>query len=230
LSDYPYIADIIVVTIIGLSALFGFVRGFLREVLSIGAWIVAGLATYFGLPYLRPFALQYISHELIADVATGVAIFLVVLVVASVISHVITRSVRESALGPLDRSLGILFGIARGAVIVSVALLICDNFYAPDNRPQWIKEARTLPVVQVGADFVRQFVPASVAAQAQSTADTARQQAQQAMEVGQAIQIITDAGRSSANAGTDSAASKDDSGYSDAERKALNRTVEQSTQ
>lgn len=230
MSDYPYIADIIVVAIIGLSALFGFVRGFLREVLSIGAWIVAGLATYFGLPYLRPFALQYISHELIADVATGVAIFLVVLVVASVISHVITRSVRESALGPLDRSLGILFGIARGAVIVSVALLICDNFYAPDNRPQWIKDARTLPVVQIGADFVRQFVPASVAAQAQSTADTAKQQARQAMEVGQAIQIITDAGRSSAKAGTDSAASKDDSGYSDAERKALNRTVEQSTQ
>jgi membrane protein required for colicin V production len=230
LSDYPYLADLIVVAIIGLSALFGFVRGFLREVLSIGAWIVAGLATYFGLPYLRPFALQYISHELIADVATGVAIFLVVLVVASVISHVITRSVRESALGPLDRSLGILFGIVRGAVIVSVALLICDNFYAPDNRPQWLKDARTLPVVQIGADFVRQFVPASVAAQAQSTADTAKQQAQQAMEVGQAIQIITDAGRNSANANTDSAASKDDSGYSDAERKALNRTVEQSTQ
>ena len=234
MSDYPYLADIIVVAIIGLSALFGFVRGFLREVLSIGAWIVAGLATYFGLPYLRPFALQYISHELIADVATGVAIFLVVLVVASVISHMITRGVRESSLGPLDRSLGILFGIARGAVIVSVALLICDNFYAPDNRPQWLKDARTLPAVEVGAtiviSIVRQFVPASTAAQAQSAADSAKQQAQQVMEVGQAIQIITDAGRSSAKAGADTAGSKDDSGYSEAERKALNRTVEQSTQ
>jgi membrane protein required for colicin V production len=230
LSDYPYIADIIVVVIIGLSALFGFVRGFLREVLSIGAWIVAGLATYFGLPLLRPFALRYISHELIADIATGVAIFLVVLVVASVISHVITRSVRESSLGPLDRSLGILFGLVRGAAIVSVALLICDNFYAPDNRPQWLKDARTLPVVQIGADFVRQFVPASVAAQAQSTADSAKEQAQQAMEVGQAIQIITDASHNRPSAGADSAASKDDSGYSEAERKALDRTVQQSTQ
>ena len=230
MSDYPYLADIIVVTIIGLSALFGFIRGFLREVLSIGAWILAGLATYFGLPHLRPFALKYISHELIADVATGIAIFLVVLVVASVISHLITRRVRESSLGPLDRSLGILFGIVRGAAIVSVALLICDNFYAPDNRPQWLKDARTLPVVQIGADFVRQFVPATVAAQAQSTADSAKQQAQQALEVGQAMQIITNAGRSSANAGADSSGSKDDSGYSEAERKALNRTVQQSTQ
>jgi membrane protein required for colicin V production len=228
LSEYPYLADIIVVAIIGLSALFGFIRGFLREVLSIGSWIVAGLATWFGLPYLRPFASQYISHELIADVATGIAIFLVVLVVASVISHFITRSVRESSLGPLDRSLGILFGIARGAAIVSVALLICDNFYAPDNRPQWLKDARTLPVVQIGADFVRQFVPASVAAQAQSTADSAKQQAQQAMEVGQAIQIITDARRNRPNA--DSTASKDDSGYNDADRKAMDRAMQQSTQ
>lgn len=226
MSDYPYLADIIVVAIIGLSALFGFVRGFLREVLSIGAWIVAGLAAWFGLPLLRPFALQYISHELIADIATGVAIFLVVLVVASVISHVITRSVRESSLGALDRSLGILFGIARGAVILSVALLICDNFYAPDNRPQWLKDARTLPVVQIGADFVRQFVPASVAAQAQSTADSAKQQAQQAMAVGQAIQIITDAGQNRPAAASDSAAPAGDSGYNDADRKAMDRALQ----
>ena len=228
MSEYPYLADIIVITIIGLSALFGFLRGFLREVLSIGSWIVAGLATYFGLPYLRPFARQYISHELIADVATGIGIFLVVLVVASVISHMITRTVRESSLGALDRSLGILFGIARGAVIVSVALLIVDNFYAPDNRPQWLKDARTLPVVQVGADLMRQFVPASVAAKAQSTADSAKQQAQQAMEVGQAIQIITDAGRN--RPASDSTASANDSGYNDADRKAMDRAMQQSTQ
>lgn len=228
MSDYPDLADIIVVTIIALSALFGFLRGFLREVLSIGAWILAGVATYLGLPYLKPFARQYISHELIADVATGIAIFLVVLVVASVIGHVITRKVRDSSLGPLDRSLGILFGIARGAAIVSVALLICDNFYAADNRPQWLKDARTLPVVQIGADFVRQFVPANVAAKAQSTADSAKQQAQQAMEVGQAIQIITDASRNRPNA--DSTASKDDSGYNDADRKAMDRAMQQSVQ
>jgi membrane protein required for colicin V production len=231
LSEYPYLADIIVVTIIGLSALFGFIRGFLREVLSIGAWIVAGLATWFGLPLLRPFAHQFAwaaGHELVADILLGIAIFLVVLVVASVISHAITRSVRESSLSPLDRSLGILFGVARGAVIVSVALLIVDNFYPPDNRPQWLKDARTLPVVQVGADFMRQFVPASVAAQAQSTADSAKQQAQHAMEVGQAIQIITDASRNRPT--TDSTASTNDSGYNDADRKAMDRAMQQSTQ
>jgi membrane protein required for colicin V production len=231
LSDYPYLADIIVIAIIGLSALFGFVRGFLREVLSIGAWIVAGLAAWFGWPLLLPYLVHlpyvgpYLDHKLFGPVATSVAIFLIVLVVASVISHMITRSVRESSLGALDRSLGVLFGIARGAVIVSVALLIFDNFYPPDNRPAWLKDARTLPVVQIGADIMRQFVPASVAAQAQSTADSAKQQAQQAMEVGQAIQIITEAGHNR-QAGADSAASADDSGYDDADRKAMDRALQ----
>ena len=226
MSEYPYLADIIVLAIIGLSALFGFIRGFLREVLSIGSWIVAGLATWFGLPYLRPFASQYISHELIADVAAGIGIFLVVLVVASVISHMITRSVRESSLGPLDRSLGILFGIVRGAVIVSVALLVCDNFYPPDNRPAWLKDARTLPVVQIGADLVRQFVPATVAAQAQSTATSAKEQGQKAMEIGQALQIITDATHNRPAATADSTAANDDTGYKDADRKEMDRALQ----
>ncbi len=216
MSEYPYLADIIVIAIIGLSALFGFVRGFLREVLSIGAWIVAGLAAWFGWPLLVPYVgkLPYVgqylvAHEFVAIGLSAAAIFLVVLVVVSVISHMITRSVRESSLGALDRSLGIIFGIARGAVIVSVALLIVDAFYPPDNRPDWLKDARTLPVVQIGADIMRQFVPASVAAQAQSTADSAKQQAQQAMEVGQAIQIITEAGHNRP-ADADSAASTDE--------------------
>lgn len=222
-----YIVDIIVIAIIALSALFAFVRGFLREILSIGAWVAAGLATWFGLPLLRPFGRQYIEIELIADIATGVVIFVVVLVVASIISHFLTRGVRESALGPLDRSLGLLFGVFRGALIVSVALLILDNFYAPENRPVWLKDARTLPVVQAGADIVRGLVPQSVFAQTQSTADAAQTQVQKAIEVGQAIQIITNAGQPSATASSaESPGSPEDSGYNDADRKAMERALQ----
>jgi membrane protein required for colicin V production len=222
-----YIVDIIVLAIIALSALFAFIRGFLREILSIGAWVAAGVATYFGLPVLRPFARQYIDIELIADVATGVAIFVVVLVVASIISHFLTRGVRESALGPLDRSLGLLFGVARGAVIVCLALLILDNFYAPENRPEWLQQARTLPMAQVGADILRGLVPQSVAAQGQNAADAAKAQAEKAAEVGQAIQVITNVGQGAAgDSGAESAGSPEDSGYNDADRKAMERALQ----
>jgi membrane protein required for colicin V production len=228
-----YIVDIIVIGIIALSALFAFIRGFLREILSIGAWVAAGVATWFGLPLLRPFGRQYIEMlfgidiELIADAITGVVIFVVVLVVATIISHFLTRGVRESALGPLDRSLGLLFGVFRGALIVCLALLIVDNFYPPEDRPDWLKDARTLPMVQAGADILRGLVPQSVVAQTQSTAEAAKTQVQKAAEVGQAIQIITNVGQPTAAAsGTESAGSPEDSGYNDADRKAMERALQ----
>jgi membrane protein required for colicin V production len=222
-----YVVDIIVIAVIALSALFAFVRGFLREILSIGSWVAAAVATWFGLPLLRPFGRQYIEIELIADVATGVVIFIVVLVVASIISHFLTKGVRESALGPLDRSLGLLFGVFRGALIVCVALLIVDNFYPPENRPDWLRDARTLPVVQVGADILRGLVPQSVVAQTQSTAQAAKAEVQKATEIGEAIQIITNAGPPGATASTaESAGSPEDSGYNDADRKAMDRALQ----
>ena len=222
-----YVVDIAVIAVVALSALFAFVRGFLREILSIGAWVAAGVATWFGLPLLRPFGRQYIEIELIADVATGVVIFVVVLVVASIISHFLTRGVRESALGPLDRSLGLLFGVFRGALIVCLALLVVDNFYAPDNRPDWLKDARTLPVVQAGANILRGLVPQSVVAQTQSTAAAAQTQVQKAVEIGQTIQIITNTGQSgTAAAATESAGSPEDSGYNDADRRAMERALQ----
>jgi membrane protein required for colicin V production len=219
-----YIVDIIVIAIIALSALFAFVRGFLREILSIGAWVAAGVATWFGLPLLRSFGRKYIEIELIADVATGVVIFVVVLVVASIISHFLTRGVRESALGPLDRSLGLLFGVFRGALIVCFALLIFDKFYPPDNRPDWLKDARTLPVVQAGADILRGLVPQAAVAQTQDTAEAVGTQMQKAAEIGQAIQIITNA--AGPESGTDSPGSAEDSGYNDADRKAMERALQ----
>ena len=222
-----YVVDIVVIAVVALSALFAFVRGFLREILSIGAWVAAGVATWFGLPLLRPFGRQYIEIELIADVATGVVIFVVVLVVASIISHFLTRGVRESALGPLDRSLGLLFGVFRGALIVCLALLVVDNFYAPDNRPDWLKDARTLPVVQAGANILRGLVPQSVVAQTQSTAAAAQTQVQKAVEIGQTIQIITNTGQSgTAAAAAESAGSPEDSGYNDADRRAMERALQ----
>jgi len=220
-----YIVDIIVIAIIALSALFAFIRGFLREILSIGAWVAAGVATWFGLPVLRPFGRQYIEIELVADVATGVVIFVVVLVVASIISHFLTRGVRESALGPLDRSLGVLFGVFRGALIVCFALLVFDNFYAPENRPDWLKDARTLPMVQAGADILRGLVPQAVIAQTQSTADATKTQVQKAVEVGQAIQILTNVGQPAAKS-AESTGSPEDSGYNDADRKAMEKALQ----
>ena len=69
--------DIIVIAVIALSALFAFARGFVKEALSIGAWLGAGLVTLYGLPLVRPFVRQYIGTPLAADAAAGSALFIV---------------------------------------------------------------------------------------------------------------------------------------------------------
>lgn len=226
-------ADLIVLAIIVVSALFAFVRGFVREVLSVAAWIIAIIATIFGFPFLRPVIGRYIELAPVADAATAVSIFLVVLVLASIISHILSRNVQTSGFRALDRSLGLLFGAARGALVVCALFLLTDWFFPPDERPTWIAEARTLPLVSAGAqvlkDLVKDLVPEAAMQQGEGAARTAKQQVEQAIAVGQATGVIPSSQPTTPAVGADkadSAGPAQDSGYKDAERKDLDRLIQ----
>jgi membrane protein required for colicin V production len=225
-------ADLVVVAIVALSALFAFVRGFVREVLSVAAWVVAILAAIFGFPFLRPVVGRYISITPVADAATAIAIFLVVLVVASIISHLLSRNVKTSSFSALDRSLGLLFGIARGALVVCALFLLVDWFFPPDERPAWVVPARTLTIVSAGAgmlkDMVKNLLPEGTLEKGKNAADSAKQQVNQAIAAGQATGVIPTAQPAPATASdnADSAGPAKDSGYKDAERKDLNRLIQ----
>jgi hypothetical protein len=85
--------------------------------LSIVSWVGATFATLYGFPLVQPYARAVIPIELLADVIAGVVIFIVVLVVLSIATRVVANFIQESSLGPLDRSLGLVFGLLRGFVI-----------------------------------------------------------------------------------------------------------------
>src|SRR6266478_5764826 len=104
--------DIIVIAGIALSALFAFARGFVKEALSIGAWIGASVIALYGLPHARPFAKQFIASPMLADIAAGAVLFVVSLVVLSLITSMIASRVKNSALSAVDRALGLVFGVA----------------------------------------------------------------------------------------------------------------------
>ena len=111
--------DLAVLVILLLSALLAFMRGFVHEVLSVAAWIGAIFAVIYGLPELRHLARDTIPNSLIADSTTGVIIFLAVLVFLSMLTKILSKSIQASALNNLDRSLGFIYGLVRGAVICS---------------------------------------------------------------------------------------------------------------
>ena len=150
--------DIIVIAIVGLSALIAFLRGFVREVLTIGSWLAASLVTLYGFPLLQGKFEQWISSKMAADIVCGISLFLVTLIAFSILSHMIAGFVRGSALTAVDRSLGLLFGLVRGAILVSLAYMLV--LWADPNM---LRGARTTPMMARGAEILRDLAPKELA-------------------------------------------------------------------
>lgn len=164
MENWPITAgDILVFLVLLLSGLLAFARGFVREALSIAAWVGAALVTVVALPHASPPVRDLIDNELAADFIAGVLIFITSLVVLSVGGHFATRAIRDSALNMLDRSLGLVFGLLRGVILISLGFMLFI-WLVPDesDHPEWFREARTLPLVEEAADILRVIVPTDV--------------------------------------------------------------------
>src|SRR5256886_656814 len=124
MQDFPINpADLTVAILIVVSGLFAMARGFVREVLSLASWVGAALVTLWGFGLARPYVRTLIDHTLLADVVTGVALFIVSLILFSMIGGGIASLVRGTGLNALDRTLGFVFGLFRGALLVAVLWL-----------------------------------------------------------------------------------------------------------
>lgn len=152
--------DFAVVGVLAVSAILAFMRGLVREVLGVGAWIGAGLAAAWGLPLLRPQVRLWVGASPWADPGTFVAIFLVVLLVLMLIAHFVGRAVRLSPLGGLDRTLGLVFGLARGAMIVCLAYIIAGLVVPVGNWPAPVLNARLIGSAFAGAHWAVHLLPA----------------------------------------------------------------------
>lgn len=155
--------DIAVLAIIGLSGLIAFWVGCSRVIFGIGGWVGAAVVTAYGFPLVQPFARQWIGEKLFADIAAGAGLFVVALVLLTVLSHAISNRVKESSLGALDRTLGLAAGLAIGAVIISGGYILYERMAElpadPAKQPEWIRNARTLPLVQTGARTLWSILP-----------------------------------------------------------------------
>jgi len=191
MSSFPINGlDLTVGLILLVSALLAFWRGFVQETLSIGAWAGAGFGALYGARFVQPFFRSFISLDWAADAAAVVALFLAILFVLSLVTNIISRTVQRSALNPLDRSLGFLFGMVRGAVIVCVAMVIAQWLMKPDNRPEWMQTAKTLPALEGGADFLKSLVPRSFQ-RAEDTAKDAATKIDQAADMKRTFDLLT---------------------------------------
>lgn len=154
--------DYCIITVILLSALASFRRGITREVLSIGAWAAAASVTFYALPLLRCFGRDLIGNTLIGDAVTAVVIFLFTFITCAFIIQSISATIRDSGLNSLDRSLGIVFGVARAGFLI-VLLFMGSGFIwkTPDARPPILRTSRTLPYIAESSRMVAKIIPSS---------------------------------------------------------------------
>jgi membrane protein required for colicin V production len=155
--------DLAVVAIVALSAVFAFARGFVREALSIIAWVGAAVITLYGFSWVYAQVDQHLHNALLSQVITGFGLFLSSLVVLTILTGFVARMVHASGLTPIDRTLGFIFGLARGLLLVCLAYLLLDLVVPQANeRPNWIREAKSGPYLHEGADMLKGFVPESL--------------------------------------------------------------------
>ena len=159
MSDLPVtIGDLIVVGILLASGLLAFARGFVHETLAVGAWVGAIVAAFYLYPDVAPYAEPYLPDPRLANIAAGFAVFLVTIIPLLLLTRFLSKRVQGSALNALDRSLGFVFGLVRGALLVVLIYIGVDFLWREEQQPEWLREARSRPLVVEGADFLRSFV------------------------------------------------------------------------
>ena len=151
--------DILILAVIAVSAMLAFMRGLVREVMGIGAWVGAGIVAVWGGPFLEPRMLEWTGKPDFAGPLAYGAVFIGALILLSVVASMIGGVVRGSMLGGIDRTLGVVFGLARGAVLVAVAYIAAGLLVVPERWPDPVLQARALPYAYQGAAWLVDQVP-----------------------------------------------------------------------
>jgi membrane protein required for colicin V production len=155
----PSYLDLGVIAIVLISAVLAMVRGFTREVLAIASWGAAAIAAIYFHPYVTPYLKPYISKDAVALAAAAAIVFFVTLIIVSVITVKISDAILDSKVGPLDRSLGFLFGAARGLLLCVIAFIFFTWLVPEKTQPEWVKQARMKPILQATGDQLMAMLP-----------------------------------------------------------------------
>jgi membrane protein required for colicin V production len=135
------------------------IRGFMREILSIGAWGVAAITTLYAYARLLPTAKTYFSSDMVATAVTVGGVFLLTLLIVSIITVRISDMILDSRVGALDRTLGFLFGLGRGLIIVVVAFLFFAWLVPDRSQPEWVRGAKSRVVLQSTGQWLMSMLP-----------------------------------------------------------------------
>ncbi|CAH0540802.1 CvpA family protein [Vibrio marisflavi] len=128
--------DIVILSVIGLSAVISLIRGFAKEALSLVIWIGA---FFIASEYYAKLAVYFTNFQdqAFRNGAAIAALFIATLIVGAIVNYVISQLVQKTGLSGTDRVLGMVFGAARGVLVVSAILFFMDAFTNASNMAWW---------------------------------------------------------------------------------------------
>ncbi len=148
--------DIFIILVALISLLMGFMRGILKEIMAIIAWVGAGLIAYFSYPYVVEKLDQLFEKSSTVTVVVSIAVvFLTALAVISLFNMMLMDNFRGFRKGGVDRSLGALFGLLRAAVIVSFIHFAVVMLFKGGDEPDWFAKGKTYRLTQMGSDAMK---------------------------------------------------------------------------
>ncbi|GLQ55532.1 CvpA family protein [Devosia nitrariae] len=150
--------DVGVGILVLISAILATARGLTREVLSLATWAGSAAIAIYMWQYHPEIARQYIAEQVVADVATVIVTFIVALIVLHLITMRIADFVVDSRIGPIDRTLGFVFGVLRG-LLIAIVIVIFGLWLLPNNLPPWAANSQTLPHLKNMGDTLIAMLP-----------------------------------------------------------------------
>ncbi len=151
--------DFLLLGVMMISGLLAMIRGFMREILSITAWAAAAVATILLYNRLLPVAKANIPNDMLAAGAVIGGVFLITLLLVSIITVRVSDMILDSRIGALDRTLGFLFGLGRGLIIVVVAFLFFSWLVPGNKQPEGVRNAKSRVVLENTGEWLQALLP-----------------------------------------------------------------------
>ena len=153
--------DYVIIGIISLSALISLIRGFMREALSLAAWI---LSVWVSWTFFRELAVYFERWIDVPSMRLGVAflvLLIATLILGGLVNYLVGQLVEKTGLTGTDRMIGVFFGIARGSVLVGIVVLLAGLTAIPSDP--WWHESVLISYFEDLAIWLREFLPADIA-------------------------------------------------------------------
>lgn len=156
--------DILALVVMGLSAVVGLIRGFVREAVTVVAFVAAAVAAFFGLRFVGPLARDAIDPDWLGSVLALLGVFLVVYLIVRIAGGRLTRSVQQSSLSSIDRAAGVGVGLIRGLAVMGVFYLLFSMITPADRVPSWVGGSASWPLARQSGLLIARFAPDGMSA------------------------------------------------------------------